>query len=114
MCFVYLYPHVVGCFFSVPLLVRVAQPVRGQVCLRYLRPTWVTWLFFCLRSRVAEWLPLGKANANEGFKVCSLLSLVLYPKRVHFASLKMSAEYWGSGRRTTLRRSITITWIVSH
>jgi hypothetical protein len=27
--------------------------------------------------------------------VCSLLSLVLYPKRVHFASLTLVAKYWG-------------------
>jgi hypothetical protein len=46
--------------------------------------------------------------------VRSLLSLVPYPKRVHFAFLKLSAEYWRSGRHTTLSRSITITWILSH
>jgi hypothetical protein len=52
-------------------------------------------VIFLLGSRVAEWLPLGKANANGGSKVCSLLSLVPYPKRVHFAFLKLSTEYWG-------------------
>jgi hypothetical protein len=114
MFFVYIYPHVVGCFFSTSLLVRVVQPCHGWACLRYLRPTWVTWLFFCLGSRVDKWLPLGKANANGGSKVCNLLSLVLYPKCVHFASLKLSAEYWGSGQRTTVSTSITITRIVSH
>jgi hypothetical protein len=71
-------------------------------------------IFFCLGSHVAEWLPLEKANANGESKVCSLLSMVPYLKHVHFAYLKLSAEYWGSGRRTTLGRSITITWIVSH
>jgi hypothetical protein len=30
--------------------------------------------------------------------VCSLLSLVFYPKRVRFASLMLAAEYWGSGQ----------------
>jgi hypothetical protein len=49
-----------------------------------------------------------------GSKVCSLLSLVPYPKRVHFDFLKLSTEYWGSGRCTTLSRSITVTWVVSH
>jgi hypothetical protein len=29
--------------------------------------------------------------------VCSLLSLVSYPKCVHFASLTLAVEYWGSG-----------------
>jgi hypothetical protein len=28
--------------------------------------------------------------------VCSLLILILYPKRVHFTSLTLTAEYWGS------------------
>jgi hypothetical protein len=72
--FVYLYPRVVGCFFSIPLLVRVVQPCHGRAYLRYLCPIWVTWLFFCLGSRVAEWLPLGKANANEGPKCAACLA----------------------------------------
>jgi hypothetical protein len=29
--------------------------------------------------------------------VCNLLSLIMYPKRVYFASLMPTAEYWGSG-----------------
>jgi hypothetical protein len=81
--FVYFSPHVVGCFFSIPLLVRVVQPCRGRACLRYLRPTWVTWLFFYLGSHVAD----------AGSKVCNLLSLVPYPKCADFASLKLSTEY---------------------
>jgi hypothetical protein len=32
-----------------------------------------------------------------GSKLCSLLSLILYPKHVHFTSLMLAAEYWGSG-----------------
>jgi hypothetical protein len=34
-----------------------------------------------------------KLMLNEGFRVCSLLSLFLYPKRVYFASLTLTAEY---------------------
>jgi hypothetical protein len=41
--------------------------------------------------------------------VCSLLSLVLYPKRVHFASLAVAAEYWGFGRHMPPNKTITIT-----
>jgi hypothetical protein len=40
-----------------------------------------------------------KLMLNGGFRVCSLLSLVLYPKHVYFASLMLTAEYWGSERR---------------
>jgi hypothetical protein len=35
-------------------------------------------------------------NGRGGrFRVCSLLSLILYPKRVYFASLTPTTEYWG-------------------
>jgi hypothetical protein len=34
-----------------------------------------------------------------GSSACSLLSLVLYPKRVYFASLTLIADYKGSGWR---------------
>jgi hypothetical protein len=37
-----------------------------------------------------------KIMLNGGFKVCSLLRLVLYTKHVYFASLTLTAEYWGS------------------
>jgi hypothetical protein len=40
-----------------------------------------------------------KLMLNGESRVCSLLSLVLYLKRVYFASLMLTAEYWGSGRR---------------
>jgi hypothetical protein len=30
--------------------------------------------------------------------VCSLLSLILYPKHVYFGSLTLTAEYWGFRR----------------
>jgi hypothetical protein len=36
-------------------------------------------------------------NGGGGSIVCSLLNLVLYPKRVYFASLTLTAEYWESG-----------------
>jgi hypothetical protein len=38
---------------------------------------------------------LKKLMLNGGSRVCSLLSLVLYPKCVYFASLTLTAEYWG-------------------
>jgi hypothetical protein len=50
-----------------------------------------------------------KLMLNGGFRVCSLLSLVLYPKRVYFTSLTLTAEYWGSGRHIPLNKTITIT-----
>jgi hypothetical protein len=34
-----------------------------------------------------------KLMLNEGFRVCSLLSLILYPKRVYFAYLTLTAKY---------------------
>jgi hypothetical protein len=46
--------------------------------------------------------------------VCSLLSLILYPKRVYFVSLMLAAEYKGSRRLMPLNTAITITYIVSH
>jgi hypothetical protein len=46
---------------------------------------------------------------NGGSRVCILLSLVLYPKRVYFASLTLTTEYWGSERRMPLNKAITIT-----
>jgi hypothetical protein len=44
-----------------------------------------------------------------GSRVCSLLSLVPYPKRVRFASLMLTAKYWVSGRHIPLNKTITIT-----
>jgi hypothetical protein len=40
---------------------------------------------------------LKKLMLNGGSIVCSLLNLVMYPKRVYFASLTLTAEYWESG-----------------
>jgi hypothetical protein len=56
--------------------------------------------FFCLGSRVAKWPPLRKSIANGGSGMCSLLSLILYPKHAHSTSLTLSADYWGPGCRT--------------
>jgi hypothetical protein len=42
---------------------------------------------------VAEWLLHKKANAKWGSRVCSLLSLVLYTKRVYFASITLIAKF---------------------
>jgi hypothetical protein len=41
--------------------------------------------------------------------VSSLLSPVLYPKGVYFASLMLTVEYWGSGQHMSLNKAITIT-----
>jgi hypothetical protein len=51
---------------------------------------------------------LEKLMLNRGSRVCSLLSLVLYPNCVYFASLTLTAEYWGSGRCMPLNKVITI------
>jgi hypothetical protein len=48
-----------------------------------------------------------KLMLNGGSRVCNLLSL--YPKRVYFASLMLTAEYWGSEQRMPLNKAITIT-----
>jgi hypothetical protein len=50
-----------------------------------------------------------KLMLNGGFRVCILLSLVLYPKHVYFSSLTLTSEYEGSGRCMPLNRAITIT-----
>jgi hypothetical protein len=53
--------------------------------------------------------PSKKLMLNGGFRVCNLLSLVMYPKRVYFASLTLTAECGGSGRCMLLNRVTTIT-----
>jgi hypothetical protein len=50
---------------------------------------------------------LEKLMLNKGSRVCIILSLVLYPKHVYFASLALTAEYWGSGHRMSLNKAIT-------
>jgi hypothetical protein len=49
-----------------------------------------------------------KLMLNRGSRVCSLLSLVMYSKHVYFASLMLTAAYWGSGRCMLLNKDITI------
>jgi hypothetical protein len=53
----------------------------------------VSWLFSCSESAVAKCLLIRKANANRGSRVCSLLSLVPYPKCVHFTSIILASKY---------------------
>jgi hypothetical protein len=45
-------------------------------------------------------MPLGTVGANGRFKLHSLLSLVMYPKRVCVAFLMLRAKYWGGGGAT--------------
>jgi hypothetical protein len=42
-------------------------------------------------------------------RVCNMLSLVLYPKHVYFASLTLIAEYPGSRRHMPLNKAMAIT-----
>jgi hypothetical protein len=83
-------PHMVSYFLHVSPLIRVVQSCHRRVCLRYLRLIWGPLVIFFSGSGVAEWLLLVNANANGGSRVYCLLSLVPYPKRVHFASLTLS------------------------
>jgi hypothetical protein len=66
--------------------------------------------YFLARGLV---LPNGcsikKLMINGGSIVYNQLSLVMYPKRVYFASLMLTIEYWGSGCRIPLNKDITIT-----
>jgi hypothetical protein len=50
----------------------------------------------------ARWPPLRKAiiNRGGGFDMCSLLSLVMYPKHAHSTSLMQPGDYWGLRCRT--------------
>jgi hypothetical protein len=66
--------------------------------------------YFLARDTVlSNGCSLEKLMLNGGSRVCSLLSLVLYPKHVYFASLTLIAKYWGSGWRIPLNKAITIT-----
>jgi hypothetical protein len=80
----------VSYFLHVLPLVRVVQSCRKRSASGTCDLSGVLWLFSFSGSGVAEWLLLGKANANRGSRVYSLLSQVLYPKCVHFASLTLS------------------------
>jgi hypothetical protein len=46
--------------------------------------------------------------------VRSLLSLVMYPKRVQFAPLMLSAKYWGPSLWEPLNKSIITSREVQH
>jgi hypothetical protein len=46
--------------------------------------------------------------------MCSLLSLVMYPKHAHSIPQPLPADYWGPRCRTSLNRFITTTRVVSH
>jgi hypothetical protein len=59
--------------------------------------------FVLLVGRPMEWLVL-----RGGSRVRNLLSLVMYPKRVHFASLTLSANYWVLGQWTPLTKGLII------
>jgi hypothetical protein len=56
--------------------------------------------------------PSEKLLLMGGSGMCSLLSLVLYPKRAHSTSRTLPIDYWGPRCRTALNRSITIIWVV--
>jgi hypothetical protein len=107
--FMYFYPHVVSRFLSVPLLVRVVQTCHRRVCLRPATNLgslsyFLAWGLVFPNGSFSEKLML-----NGGSRVCGLLSLVIYPKRVYFSSLTLTAEYWGSGRYMPLNKVIIIT-----
>jgi hypothetical protein len=50
-----------------------------------------------------------KLMLHGGSRACSLLSLVLYPKRVYFASPTLIAEYKRFGRCMPLNKAINLT-----
>jgi hypothetical protein len=50
----------------------------------------------------------------RGSKVCSLLSLVLYPKHVRFASRTLSAKYWGPSLWAPLKKGLITSLEVKH
>jgi hypothetical protein len=52
---------------------------------------------------------LKKLMLNGGSRVCNLLSLVLHPKHMYFASMTLTTKYWGSGWHVPLNKAITIT-----
>jgi hypothetical protein len=115
VCFCSFTPHVVSYLFFC-LAFSSSCAILSQVGLLEVPTAYRGSLgyFFCSESAVAEWLLIGKAIANGRSRVCSLLSLVPYPKRVHFASITLTAKYWGSRGRMLLSKTIIITWIASH
>jgi hypothetical protein len=84
----------------------------------YLTPMWsisfsllFSWLR--LRSPVMDGLARGTC-AEGGSKVRNLLSLGLYPKCVHFASLMWLANCWGPKRRAPLTKGLITPQIALH
>jgi hypothetical protein len=53
-------------------------------------------------------------NAKGGSRVCSLLSLVPYPKRAHFLFLTLMAKYQVPRRLKLLSKAVAIASIMSH
>jgi hypothetical protein len=46
---------------------------------------------------------------NKGSRVYNQLSLIPYPKHVHFAFLTLTVKYWGSRRHMPLNKTIIVT-----
>jgi hypothetical protein len=108
VCFWHVYPSCVNYLFPILPLVRDVQSCRMWVCLRYLRLIWGPLVIFLLGVPCCRMAALWKKlMLNKGSRVCIILSLVLYPKHVYFASLALTAEYWGSGHRMSLNKAIT-------
>jgi hypothetical protein len=53
-----------------------------------------------------RWPPLGTTGANGMSKLHSLLSLVLYRKRVCVAFLTLQAKYWGARQWVSLTNGL--------
>jgi hypothetical protein len=70
---------------------------------------WSLGYFLAWGSVLAKGYHSKKVMLNGGYRVCNLLSLVMYPKHVYVASLTLTTEYEGSGRCMPLNRVITIT-----
>jgi hypothetical protein len=71
--------------------------ILSQVCLLEVPATYLKSLgYFLARGLVLlNDCSLEKLMLYGGSRVCSLLSLIMYPKRVYFVSLMLIAKYWG-------------------
>jgi hypothetical protein len=108
--FVYFYPPC-GQLFSLYLTSSLSCVILSQAGLLEIPVTYLGSLgYFLTRGPV---LPNDcsseKVMLHGGSRACSLLSLVLYPKHVYFASLTMTAEYRGFRWHMPLNKVITIT-----